>query len=126
MSLVLGGPSRLGKTQWARSLGDHAYIANMWNLDAFNNKPTSFWTNGYVIFDDINWDSLKGSAKSWFGAQTNFSVSDKYRHKRTIPGGIPAIYLCNKEDFAGDAWEFFRSPWAQLNVMQVWITEPLF
>jgi len=125
-SLVLCGASRLGKTQFARSLGDHAYIANIWDLSAFDGKPSTFWQYGYVIFDDIDWDSLKSSAKSWFGAQTDFSVSDKYRRKRRLPGGLPCIFLCNPDSYSGDLYTFIMSDWGQKNIKVVMLQNKLY
>lgn len=115
-SLVLVGASRLGKTQWARSLGDHAYIANIWDLSAFDSIPDTFWNAGYVVFDDINWESIKHSAKSWFGAQRDFSVSDKYRKKKRIVGGVPTIFLCNPDAYSGELSNFVEGEWGRENI----------
>lgn len=125
-SLILNGVSRLGKTQWARSLGEHIYIANMWDLSALDGLPGTFWTNGYIIFDDIDWDSIKSSAKSWFGAQRDFSVSDKYRRKRRIPGGIPCIFLVNPDSFVGDLLDFSLGNWGQQNITIVTLQNKLY
>lgn len=102
------------------------YIANMWDLGAFDGITDDFWHTGYVIFDDISWDSLKASAKSWFGAQQDFSVSDKYRKKRRMPGGVPCIFLINPDSYVGDCWEFFRSHWGQMNVVQIRLENKLY
>lgn len=125
-SLILNGPSRLGKTQWARSLGQHAYIANMWDLASFDGLTDDFWNFGYVVFDDIEWDSIKSSAKSWFGAQRDFSVSDKYRRKRRIPGGLPCIFLVNPDSFLGDLHTFAYSDWGRQNITIVDIWNKLY
>lgn len=125
-TLILNGTSRLGKTEFARSLGEHAYIANMWDLGALDGLPDSFWNFGYIVFDDISWDSIKGSAKSWFGAQRDFSVSDKYRRKRRIRGGIPCIFLVNPEDFSGELLEFVLGNWGQQNTDVVTLSDRLY
>ncbi|KAI9430302.1 hypothetical protein H4582DRAFT_1824401 [Lactarius indigo] len=75
-SLVLWGPSRTGKTSWARSLGPHCYMNTWWNADKMDS------TKDYVIFDDINFDSFSGW-QAFFGAQQEFEMTDKYRGKRT-------------------------------------------
>jgi len=98
----------------------------MWDLGAFDGIGEDFWHTGYVVFDDIQWDSLKSSAKSWFGAQQDFSVSDKYKHKRRMRGGVPAIFLCNPDSFTGDCMDFFRNSWGRANVDEVYLHEPLF
>ena len=123
---MLCGTSRLGKTQWARSLGPHAYIANMWDLTAFDGLCSSFWNTGYVIFDDLKWDSIKDSAKSWFGAQRDFSVSDKYKRKRRMPGGVPVIFLVNPEDCVPDFLEFLHSSWGKANIVYVLLNDKLY
>lgn len=123
---MLVGPSRLGKTQWARSLGTHAYIANMWDLSAFDRLPESFWQHGYVVFDDIDWTTIKTSAKSWFGAQQDFTVCDKYRQKKRIKGGIPCIYCCNHDALTDDFIQFLRGDWGRWNIKEVTISNPLF
>jgi len=120
------GPSRYGKTQWARSLGRHAYIANMWDLSAFDSLTGDFYLDGYVVFDDINWDTIKGSAKSWFGAQRDFTVCDKYRQKKRIPGGIPCIFLCNPDAYRGELVDFIRGDWGSHNIDVVELTEKLY
>jgi len=98
----------------------------MWDLSAFDNKPTEFWNTGHVVFDDISWDSLKASAKSWFGGQRDFTVSDKYRKKVRIPGGIPVILLLNPEDFSGECRAFFDSTWGRANSQVTFIYNALF
>lgn len=125
-SLVLVGTSRLGKTQWARSLGEHAYVANQWNLDSFDGLSSSFWDFGYVVFDDIEWESLRSSAKSWFGAQRDFSVSDKYRRKRRMKGGIPSILLVNPEEYSGPLCDFCNSSWGKENIDVIVLNNKLY
>lgn len=125
-SLVLVGASRLGKTQFARSLGEHAYVANQWDLGSFDGLSSSFWSFGYVVFDDILWDTFKSSAKSWFGSQRDFSVSDKYKRKRRIPGGVPSIFLINPEDFNGPVSEFCNGPWGKQNIDIIFLNKTLY
>ncbi|AIF34808.2 replication-associated protein [Sewage-associated circular DNA virus-2] len=86
-SLVLIGPSRTGKTTWARSLGRHVYWNSLVNLDVWS--PLA----DYIIFDDVDIDFLPGY-KCWLGAQKEFTVTDKYKKKRKIMWGKPCIWLC--------------------------------
>ena len=51
----------------------------------------------FVVFDDFEFKFLPNK-KSWWGAQDEFTMTDKYTRKRTIKWGKPAIYLCNPED----------------------------
>lgn len=110
-SLVLCGPSRIGKTQWARSLGIHAYVATSWDLSSFDSNFD------YVVFDDVPWSNFAHYAKAFFGCQRDFSVSDKYRKKKRISGGVPCIYLCNPEDYTREMGTFLDSDWGRQNAV---------
>lgn len=107
-------------------MGEHVYIANMWDLSAFDACTDDFYRHGYIVFDDLDWETLRKTAKSWFGGQRDFTVCDKYRQKKRIKGGIPCIYLCNPDDFSSDLLEFVRGDWGQKNIRTVRIDTPLF
>lgn len=98
----------------------------MWDLSAFDGLPSDFWHVGYTVFDDIDWDTLKASAKSWFGAQRDFSVSDKYRRKRRVRGGLPCILLLNPDAFVGDVVDFANSDWGRKNIVVIHIHNKLY
>jgi len=98
----------------------------MWDLGGLDGLSADFWHNGYIVFDDIDWDSIKSSAKSWFGSQRDFSVSDKYRRKRRIPGGIPCIYLCNPDAYNGDFYTFVNGPWGSENIRVITVNNKLY
>lgn len=126
-SLFLISPSRFGKTEWARSLGVHAYIANVWDLSAFDGQPGYFWWAGYIVFDDVNWDSFKHSAKSFCGCQRDFSVTDKYRRKKRLVGGLPSIVLLNPDAPDIEEWRnFMFSDWGRQNIVDITLVLPLF
>jgi len=92
ISLFLGGPSRFGKTSWARSIGRHSYFCGLFNLDDYDH------TGKYQIFDDFEWKFVP-YRKQWFGGQLRFAVTDKYRRKTTIQnGGRPSIFLFNNDN----------------------------
>ncbi|AFD63066.1 replication associated protein [Chickpea yellows virus] len=90
-SLYICGPTRTGKTSWARSLGLHNYFNGGVDFTTYNPLAT------YNIIDDIpfkfcpNWKQLIGS-------QLDFTVNPKYGKKRRIKGGIPCIILVNNDD----------------------------
>ena len=121
-SLVLYGPSRLGKTQWARSLGTHFYMYNMFHLDRIENQVE------YGIFDDIPFKFFN-SWQAFLGCQKDISLTDKYRAKRTVPWGKPAIYLTN---IPPTEWEDPNYPsgalfsYIQRNCVFVQVDEPLY
>ncbi|ANN22659.1 replication initiation associated protein [Gemycircularvirus HV-GcV2] len=89
-SLVLYGPTRLGKTLWARALGSHAYFGGLFSLDE------SLEDVDYAVFDDMQ-GGLKffHAYKFWLGAQSQFWATDKYKGKRLIHWGKPSIYIAN-------------------------------
>lgn len=91
-SLILWGDSRLGKTLWARSLGNHAYFGGLFSLD----EDVS--TVDYAVFDDMQGGlEYFHSYKFWLGNQTEFYATDKYKSKRLIKWGRPAIWLSNND-----------------------------
>jgi hypothetical protein len=59
---VVWGPSRTGKTSWARSLGEHCYLGCAWNVEELDEGKE------YIIFDDIpfesfyNWQAFMGKS----------------------------------------------------------------
>lgn len=92
-------------------------MANQWNVNALDGIQFS----DYIVFDDIAWDNLKSSVKSFMGGQRNFSVTDKYRKKCILDGGWPCIYLFNPEDFTEEAKQFCNGDWGKLNCVVVYI-----
>lgn len=89
LSLVLFGPTRLGKTDWARAVGPHMYFNGMFDLSAWSDNAA------YAVFDDFDDWAQWRSWKQWLGAQHEFTVTDKYMRKRTIRWGKPCILLSN-------------------------------
>lgn len=81
----------MGKTLWARSLGEHAYHGGLFCID----EPTDV---NYAIFDDISGGlAYFHGYKSWLGHQRYFYATDKYRAKKLIEWGKPAIYISNND-----------------------------
>nr|QBX89258.1 replication associated protein [Apis mellifera virus-2] len=103
-SLWLYGPSRVGKTQLARSLGQHWYMQAMWNADCLDD------TAEYGVMDDINWDSMKFNFRGMLGFQVDVTVTDKYRKKSVYRGGIGVIVCTNElPEFTPDEMEWLRA-----------------
>jgi len=119
MSLVLYGPTRTGKTLWARSQGDHFYMCNMFNVDKLDSSVT------YGVFDDIHPTLFGHNWKPWIGCQQEFTVTDKYRKKKSVVWGKPSIFIFNVPEFEQilTLWD-----WAYVirNAVIAEITEPLF
>lgn len=75
---------------WARSLGKHAYFGGLFSLDE------SIEDVEYAIFDDMQGGlEYFHSYKFWLGCQDQFYATDKYKGKKLIKWGRPAIYLSN-------------------------------
>lgn len=61
----------------------------MWNVDDFRS------TSAYLVLDDLNIEFFP-NWKVFLGSQRQFTVTDKYRAKRTVKGWQkPTIWLCN-------------------------------
>lgn len=96
LALIIIGATRTGKTEWARSLGRHMYFNGYFNLDIWDNEAK------YAIFDDFDKEGKKLEEyfpqwKCWFGAQKEFTVTDKYRRKMSVKWGKPIIFISNNE-----------------------------
>ncbi|KAF8633621.1 hypothetical protein AX17_004420 [Amanita inopinata Kibby_2008] len=114
-ALIVWGPSRVGKTEWARSLGTHCYWKEMFNLDLINEAAD------YVIFDDIT-PKYFPTYKAWIGGQRDFNVTDKYHRKRNVAGGFPCIILMNDDPRSHSEWD---SAWIRRNAVIVNIEHEL-
>lgn len=89
---MLVGPTRVGKTLWARSLGNHAYFGGLFCLD----EPLD--GVDYAVFDDMQGGlEFFHSYKFWLGAQKQFYATDKYKGKKLVHWGRPSIYCSNTD-----------------------------
>ncbi|CBX20815.1 replication initiator protein, partial [Chickpea chlorotic dwarf virus] len=90
-SLYICGPTRTGKTTWARSLGRHNYWNGTIDFTTYDDHAT------YNIIDDIPFKFVP-LWKQLIGCQSDFTVNPKYGKKKKIKGGIPSIILCNPDE----------------------------
>jgi hypothetical protein len=116
-ALILWGPTRTGKTQWARSLGHHSYMGTMYNLDGLDEG------SDFIIFDDCDPDHLRSQYKAWIGAQDVFHATDKYRAKRTVNWGKPCIWLSNSDPRNSPHWD---RDWVDGNAVVINLTHKLY
>lgn len=118
-SLVLIGPSRMGKTVWARSLSQkHVYFGGLFSLDEFVEDVD------YAVFDDLQGGlEFFHAYKFWLGHQQQFFATDKYRSKKLIHWGKPAIYCSNTDPRADKGAD---ADWLDANCLFVFIDTPLF
>lgn len=99
--LILIGPTRLGKTAWARSLGRHMF----WR----GNVAYGEWDDEskYLVIDDVPWKYIPHK-KSILTQMGTVTLTDKYVKKLTVLNNKPAIFLTNDEpDFENETeyWE---------------------
>lgn len=118
LALILIGKSRTGKTEWARSLGRHMYFCNYFDLSQWDDQAE------YVIFDDMDVDPdvpLEKYFRSWkafFGAQKQFTVTDKYCRKKTVKWGKPLIWISNNDiNCNSKTLEYIKKNSVKINVL---------
>lgn len=111
-SLIVWGPSRLGKTLFATNLGPHVHWMRTFNLKKL--LTIGVENVDFAIFDDVSWrdPALKHEGyKAWLGGQDEFDCTDKFQHKATITWGKPCIFLTNNDpycDLSPDQIEWFE------------------
>jgi len=116
-SLILWGPTKLGKTLVARSWGPHSYFGSRFNLDALNRDCK------YAVFDDMEGGMRDIDYKQWLGAQYEFTVTDKYKRKESIIWNKPCVWLCNKNPFETE--KRVDLEWLEGNALVVHIDKPI-
>ncbi|ALE29838.1 replication associated protein [Lake Sarah-associated circular virus-51] len=117
-SLIICGPSRIGKTEWARSIGLHTYWYGQCNIDSWNDKME------YLIMDDFSPEITKYLPlwKGYFGAQKELNVTQKYRGIYTKLFRVPVLWLCNQIPILKD-WE---QEWLNMNADTYFINDKLY
>ena len=119
--MIIHGETRLGKTLWARSLGEHIYCCLQFNVEDVRAKVD---TAKYAVFDDMQGGfKFFPSYKGWLGAQATFTVTDKYKGKTTITWGRPSIWLMNDDPTTCAEVDY---DWLMGNCFIVRLTEPIF
>lgn len=95
-SLCVVGATGLGKTQWARSLGEHLFFMG---FAATGDEIDRMEDVEYAIFDDISGGFEKGfhHMKPWFGCNAEIRVKALYREPVLRKWGKPCIWLCNHD-----------------------------
>lgn len=118
-SLIIFGETRLGKTLWARSLGNHAYFGGLFSLD----EPLD--DVEYAVFDDLHGGlEFFHQYKSWLGRQNEFYSTDKYRAKKLISWRHrPVIYLSNNDPRYDKGVDI---DWLNGNCVFVCVEQPIF
>lgn len=122
LSLILCGPTRTGKSSWARSLGTHIYQMSALTPRTVLEKDQD---DLFIVLDDIEQGTIEKSQlsscyKSFLGCQPFLTLHDKYKPPKQISWGIPCIWLCN-------AWPVFADmEYVNDNVVKVLINVALY
>nr|UBJ26195.1 replication-associated protein [Red panda feces-associated genomovirus] len=119
-SIVIYGPSKTGKTLWARSHGCHAYFNGLFSgKEAIRAEQCE-----YAVFDDMQ-GGIKffHGWKQWLGSMHQFQVKQLYRDPVIITWGKPSIWLSNK-DPREDLTEQSDIDWMEVNCTFVYIAMP--
>jgi len=77
----------------------------------------------YLVADDIEFQFFPNK-KQWWGAQKEFTATDKYHRKISITWGKPLIFICN--DDQDPRRSPFWSPWFEDNTIAINIYEKLY
>nr|QJB18662.1 MAG: replication-associated protein [Genomoviridae sp.] len=122
-SLCMYGPSRLGKTLWARSLAKHVYCVGLLSGDVL--LKAEHEDVKYAIFDDIR-GGIKffPSFKEWLGGQAKVSVKCLYREPKPIRWGKPSIWLSNTDP--RDEMQNSDIEWMNANCTFIEVTDSIF
>lgn len=121
-SLCLVGPSRLGKTEWARSLGPHIYLNGYYMLDEIVVSGKN-----YIVCDDIKWERFP-VPEAIIGCQKEFVLTDKYRKKLKIRDWRKPCIICwNDHNYPYEALRNDSfAEWFSENCLVVRCTERFF
>ncbi|HUD05853.1 MAG TPA: hypothetical protein VMR18_03000 [Candidatus Saccharimonadales bacterium] len=122
--IVLVGPTLLGKTQWARSLGRHIYWKGSINVK----NLTTNRDYQYIVIDDIDWQYIPEVIKKNVLLGTgDATVVQKYMAPTDIYQNKPCIFIMNPLDESYDQLGyFFNSGYWAANTVVIKIKHKLF
>lgn len=106
-SMWFVGPSRLGKTCLARSIGPHWYIGHTWNLTKICDEQ-----GVYGVLDDIEEEWIIKNMKALLGCQKDVSLHDKFYRKKEFKLGYPVIVCTNELPVVTNK----QAEWLRVNV----------
>lgn len=101
------GPSRMGKTCLARSIGNHWYMQTNFNLTNICDEEKV-----YGVLDDIDWDILSKFFKGLLGCQKDVDLHDKFCRKKRFTLGYPVIICTNEPPILSNE----QAQWLRKNV----------
>jgi hypothetical protein len=105
-SIVIEGPSKLGKTEFIISYLNHQQLPFNYIRGALDFNKNSYNDKFKIdVYDDISIPEIRraGLLKNIIGGQRGFIVDVKYSPKRKLSGNKLSIFLCN-EDISFARW----------------------
>lgn len=90
--LIVQGPPRCGKTEWALSFGRPVQMTGSWNMDELLRRDFT-----HVVLNDIHLKTFRYK-REMAGCQSFFTATGKYREERTVKLGVPVIWTCNSDN----------------------------
>lgn len=116
--LLLTGDTEVGKTSWARSLGQHMFWRGCVSFSEWDKNAK------YIVIDDIDWKFIPYK-KQLLTSMGMITVTDKYLKKKTVMHDKPVIVLTNHRDFMEYERESDRDFYSK-RCVQVDLYSPLF
>jgi hypothetical protein len=93
--LLLIGPSRTGKTEWAESFGNPIIMTKRWNMAEVREGAT------HIVVNDVDVRSFGSGGDSYWrevlGCQRMFSACDRYRPTEMLAWNLGCVWTCNKD-----------------------------
>jgi hypothetical protein len=117
-SLILWGPSQLGKSIAARKLGRYCIMSGKFNLRDFDDECE------YLIMDDFGSGFRGFDYKLWFQGSGCIDCTDRYMPTTRLKWGRPCIFICNRDPLANAPREI-ETDWIKANCVIVNVTTPL-
>ncbi|KAH6653156.1 hypothetical protein BKA67DRAFT_568729 [Truncatella angustata] len=89
--LVLIGNSRLGKTDWAMSIGNPIMMVNSMVFDEMTTHCS------HIVLNDMDFRSFK-EWREFMGCQMKVTITGKYREEKLLDWGKPAIFTATMDN----------------------------
>ena len=90
--LVIVGPSRCGKTEWAMSFGRPASMTGGWNVDELTRPDATHLVLNDIVLKDFP------NKRDLAVCQESITATGKWREQKTLPFGLPVIWTCTRDN----------------------------
>ncbi|KAH8203902.1 hypothetical protein TruAng_001966 [Truncatella angustata] len=89
--LLIVGPSKYGKTEWAKSFGRPIVMQSKFVYDLMTSECTHIVLNDIDLRKFENW-------RDFMGCQMEVAIDGKYREEKMMDWGKPAIFTANADN----------------------------